>query len=734
MSEVREYTGTTPVKVGMDNTQFIDWSLTGRGAGVGLINNNLLDLSQQVSVPNGHPESSPYYGQVITSPNNRLPYIPNNRDPQQWLSMTCTVEVSAPGQIRLGVDDRSPIYEHAQYKITLPAGNYKFIFEAYDFNLVNKWRSARLTRNSSIGGYWGDPFWALVDINNNQLAFDKIEKNQYSDINWLHIEYPFQLSGTTDLGVMCLSLLFYARFQIVKADVEAEPFTAQYGSYTFTGDTCWDAYGAHIPLSIYSSAGDSRDYDFYVPHKLVANESISYTSTGQALTGYIGDTTIAVNTEVSPMLYIKYTGDPPNFYSVERPEQINVYDVNEPQDGFDHNGVAILMPYEVISQKEDKGRWDVTLKHPIDPYGKWTYIVGQNVLKIRGQLFRIDQTEIIADTNKEYISAHANHITYDLKDYWITDAQFTVEDGNSYITQLWTHRITEFPNQQPTIGDYSFSVTSDLTGHIDASLKDQSFIEALFGADNSMMSRYGGELYRDNFTISINQTMEHAPSGNAFSLRYGTNLTKISFKIDYSDWVTNLVCVDNIGDFWAIWYGGIYLPHHHKTKRLHFTYDLSDPSEGIDRLIADGSAYWYTVNTPQISIEIGVANIKNDPKYADFLNLQNFDVGYKGIIYVEHLGINVEMKIAAIKRDELTGEAIQIKLGSTRGSLIRSTVMSQTIVSPNSVEGKNVDNNNVLQDELFDMHTRLMSTNLSMMQGYTINEISQRTISELEGT
>lgn len=728
MSEVREYTGTTPVKVGLDNTQIIDWSLTGRGAGVGVTNENYLPVSQ-TSVPNGQAEGTAYYGTVTTTIDNGIIKVPNNRDPSQWCHITCDVTLHI-GWTTYGVDDRPVKYQYCQYKITLPAGSYKFIVEGYDNN-VKAWNGIYLTRWSGNGG---KPQWGLLDSNNNKLAFEEFDKSLYTNVGWLHFEYPFTLQQETDLGIYFMGMDFQTRYQIVDADVEAEEFTVQTIFGTVSGITCWDAYGAHIPLSIYSSAGDSRDYDFYVPHKLVANESISYTSTGQALTGYIGDTTIAVNTEVSPMLYIKYTGDPPNFYAVERPEQINVYDVNEPQDGFDHNGVAILMPYEVISQKEDKGRWDITLKHPIDPYGKWTYIIGQNVLKIRGQLFRIDQTEIIADTNKEYISAHANHITYDLKDYWITDAQFTVEDGNSYITQLWTHRITEFPNQQPTIGDYSFSVTSDLTGHIDASLKDQSFIEALFGADNSMISRYGGELYRDNFTISINQTMEHAPSGNAFSLRYGTNLTKISFKIDYSDWVTNLVCVDNNGDFWAIWYGGIYLPHHHKTKRLHFTYDLSDPSEGIDRLIADGSAYWYTVNTPQISIEIGVANIKNDPKYADFLNLQNFDVGYKGIIYVEHLGINVEMKIAAIKRDELTGEAIQIKLGSTRGSLIRSTVMSQTIVSPNSVEGKNVDNNNVLQDELFDMHTRLMSTNLSFMQGYTINEISQRTISELEGT
>lgn len=429
--------------------------------------------------------------------------------------------------------------------------------------------------------------------------------------------------------------------------------------------------------------------------------------------------------------------DDPVMEPAERPEPIGIYDVHEPQNGFDHNGVAVLMPYEVTSNKEDKGRWDITAKHPIDQYGKWTYIAGQNIIKVRKQLFRIDETEIVAEAAKEYIAFHANHISYDLKDFWIQDAEFSVESGYDYIGELWSHRVKDFPNQQAMIGDYEYRVTSDLIGHIDAKVKDQSYIEALYGSDSSMASRYGGELYRDNFYMSINQTMEGAPAGNAFAIRYGTNMTKISFKIDMSNWITNLVCVDNLGNLYACWYdtaGGEWICHHHKTKRIHFTYDdFGDSSKNMQRLIADGDAYWDTVATPQISIEVGVANIYDDPRYADFVNLQNFDVGYRGIIYVEHLGINIEMKITAIKRNELTGQAISIKLGSVRGSLIRQTVMSQTIVDPNSVEGKNTINNAQLQQELEDVYMKIMSSSISSMMTFTINQLEEHTIDELEG-
>lgn len=269
-----------------------------------------------------------------------------------------------------------------------------------------------------------------------------------------------------------------------------------------------------------------------------------------------------------------------------------------------------------------------------------------------------------------------------------------------------------------------------------AKITDQSYIEALFGADNSLVSRYGGEVYRNNFYMSINQTMEHAPEGNAFAIRYGSNMTKVSFKIDMSGWITNLVCVDNYGNLWAVWYdtaGGEWICHHHKTKRVHFTYDTDLGEDGMARLVADGNALWKTVSTPQISIEVSVANIIMDPQYIDFMNLQNFDVGYQGLVYVEHLGINISMKIISIKRNELTGEVISIKLGSVRGSLIRQTVMSQTIVDPNSVEGKNVVNNAKLQQELEEAYLKIMSSSISGMMTFTINQLEEHTIDELEG-
>ncbi|MCR4794264.1 MAG: hypothetical protein K5898_03660 [Ruminococcus sp.] len=416
--------------------------------------------------------------------------------------------------------------------------------------------------------------------------------------------------------------------------------------------------------------------------------------------------------------------EPPVIYPIERAERISVYDILEPQNGFDHNGLAILFPSEVISYKEDMGRWDLELTHPIDPYGKWSYIVGQNTVKVNGQIFRIDETELYSDANQQYIKAHANHITYDLNDKFVGDASFSVSTGLAYEAQLMLATREMVPSWEPTPYEYQFEFTSDITGTLVADVHDQTVTGALYGDDNSFATRYGGHLYRDNFHLSINTVQENLPAAPAFQLRFGTDLTKLSYKIDFSSWITELICENNFGELWAITYDDSeWIVHHHKTKRIHFTYPPGTPNT-LQTLIKDGEAYWETVSTPKISIEVAVANLKNDPKYKDFLDLQNLDVGYTGTVYFQQFNIEVNLKIVSIKRNELTGEAINIVLGNAPNSLIRSPVMSQTIVPNSSVESKQAQTVQAMQKEI--ENVKLKSMRLwSGIRSYTWADVNQ---------
>lgn len=403
-------------------------------------------------------------------------------------------------------------------------------------------------------------------------------------------------------------------------------------------------------------------------------------------------------------------GFEPDIYPIDRPKQISVYDISEPQNGFKHNGLAILMPIECISDKEDAGRWDLTITHPLDDYKKWTYIVGQNVLKVNGQLFRIDETEIYQDANEAYITAHAKHISYDLFDRFVDELTGEAETADYYIYKIIERSQEILPTHQPEPNEYLFEVESDIDGPFSMDIRDQTVIGALFGDDNSILNRGAGQLYRDNFHMSINTTMENAPATPAFQLRYGTDLTRLSYKIDFSNWVTELICKDNLGDVWAVSYtGSEWIMNNQKTRVVHFTYDPETP-DPMGCLAKDGFAYWQTVSTPTVSIEVSVAQLKNDPKYKDFVDLQNLDVGYVGTVYIEQLNIDIDLKIVSIRRDEITGEALQVVLGTARGSFIRSPVMSQTIVASNTVLGKQELEMQSMQNEIVNLNLKQMRT------------------------
>ena len=646
-----------------------------------------------------------------------------NTDTEQWCRLDCIMAERYPGTGDVAVDVRPNKYEFCESFAELEAGTYKLMVEV----LGNHTWNGPYVGFTSYGGNIYDSFTPsdtyppvgtyerfAVIAEDNTLIIPETNILDSTTVrystsppypNFHHKEYTFTLTKKTKVGVIHRGysnvwnyqggdgdIQAYFRFMICDADVEAEEFESTNLYANISGESAWEPYRITLSLIVSDTDGGEERYDFYLDDYLSAGQSISLQDTGTIISTGYGRNTFDCDSEIKPELYLKYyAGEEINVWAAERPEQVNIYDLHEPQNGFEHNGIAVLMPSELVSDKEVLGRWDISLVHPIDEYGKWTYIAGQNIIKVKGQLFRIDETEISMDSNSEYISAHANHITYDMSDYFIEEGSYEASDGADYVAKLNNSRIKDFPNQQHVIGEYIFDIRSDLDGPLKAEVKDQSMIEALFGADDSLAVRYGGKLYRDNFHLSIYKAQERAPSGYAFAIRYRKELTKISFKIDFSSWVTNLICEDNFGSMYAVWYdtSGDWIVHHHKTKKVHFTYaELGDPDSAMDRLIADGTNYWNSVNTPVISIVVEVANIKNNPAYKDFLNLQNYDVGYKGTVYVEHLGIDVEMQIVGIRRNELTGEVLNISLGNTRNSLIRQTVLSQTVSSGSTIADK----------------------------------------------
>lgn len=366
-----------------------------------------------------------------------------------------------------------------------------------------------------------------------------------------------------------------------------------------------------------------------------------------------------------------------NIWSLPRENVIRVYDYRESQDGFKHNGLAILTPSECTSYHELNGRWDVNLTQPVDKWSRWKYLLPQNVLKINGQLFRIDEHTSVSGTGGMYIQVHAKHIFYDLADEFVHYYQGENLNGYEFIRAMFEACMTDADSYDK----YNFQYNSDLdncTGQVE--INDKTLLNTLIGGDDCLVNQLGGELYRNNFYFSVNKRMEGAKN-NAFSLKYGFDMTGITQKIDYSDLATWLKVDDNYGNSFAVSYvSDIYPIHHHKHTFKHFNYSNDD----FDRLIKDGQELFGQLCRPKVSYEVNIASMKDNPKYSGFFELQNYNLGDSGTIECDLLDIKTTQKIIAIERDELTGNIKKIKLGSENYSLVRPSYKSDTISTGSS--------------------------------------------------
>lgn len=401
---------------------------------------------------------------------------------------------------------------------------------------------------------------------------------------------------------------------------------------------------------------------------------------------------------------------------------VYVYDMAELQEKFSSNGLAVLSPSHCEITEELNGMYELTLTHPIDETGKWKYLLELNIIKADGQLFRIysKKTSLNNDGSMER-TVYARHIFYDLNDKLLHDVRPENKNGQEFISWVMTHI---FNDSQDEYHEYEFSYSSDIKDTATSYFQSVSPVAAFIGADNCFINRLGGELYRDNFYFSINKIREKSME-NAFSIRYGLDMLKVEETIDYSDLCTYLICNDNFGNMFAVSYVGTQILHHNVTKELNFNYESDD----INQLIHDGQNYFGSVCTPKITYTVIFANIKNDSRYSDFMELQHCNVGDTGTIYCEQLGINTIQKVIKKTYNPITNEVTSLILGNMKSSLTRWDKYSGTISSGSSANDKRL---NAIKSEI-DNNIALTFGTYKRLNNYVYTELSAYTYKILGG-
>lgn len=410
-----------------------------------------------------------------------------------------------------------------------------------------------------------------------------------------------------------------------------------------------------------------------------------------------------------------------NLWAQSTDDYIHIYDSRETD--FTGNGYAIIEPIECEVRHEKNGMYEASMTVHIDDYGKFDYLRNNALLKIPiryhdetiYQIFRIYSVAKKMDSSGNLrIEIAAKHIFYDLNDRLLIDCRPTGKNGKDAINWI-------MDGAYGVSGQYDvdFSFTSDISKISTAYYENVSVTAALLGTDNSFVNRWGGSLYRDNNYFSINSEMEN--SRQTGYIRYAHNMIEIDFTVDYSECITYLIAEDNFGNKTTVVNESVpnaVFPHH-RYKYVKFNYDTED----IEQFRADVQSYFDNYKNGAVNIKVKFADLTDVELYKDFLQLADFEVGDKVIVYHEELDINYSnLEIISKTYNVNDRQSADIEIGSFKNAISRSAFMSGTVSSGSSAADKQMQAMQSQLDEVaFDTYITTPITTIDGKYLTTVN-------------
>lgn len=334
---------------------------------------------------------------------------------------------------------------------------------------------------------------------------------------------------------------------------------------------------------------------------------------------------------------------------------ICIYDKKTIKGNFDNNGLGVLNELIVGEVTEElNGQYYLEIEYPANSK-KSIYFKEFNIIKADEQLFRIYKVEKVQDIDKR-IKVYANHIYYDLANYFIEDERPT---NASVKTAMQKAMISDLP----TI----YTVDSDIIIANTLYMVEMSPAEAMF----KIIDRWGqGELIRDNYDIKI---LKQRGKDNGVLIKYGKNINGLKITIDTTNVVTKL---------YPKGANGIKLTEKY-INVLNWDSDLYPPFPIIKKVelkeAADevtlrkmASELAETIGLSSINIQVDFIELSKSNEYSKFKDLEKVNIG--DIVTVRHreFNIDVKVKVIKVKKDLLTGINTKVELGQPLGNFLKS--------------------------------------------------------------
>ncbi|WP_283706889.1 phage tail spike protein [Clostridium perfringens] len=354
------------------------------------------------------------------------------------------------------------------------------------------------------------------------------------------------------------------------------------------------------------------------------------------------------------------------------------------------DGNVNLTATKALFKIQLNGICEIEIEQPYDPEGRWKLIDAGGVIKAPtpysdGQLFGI--YSIKKNMRKTGLVIKARHIIFDL--YYST-----TEDIRA--VNCTCKKALEI-----LLKGTSFTGESNIVDLNTCYFVKMNRIEAINGnKDNTILKRWGGEIFPDNFTIYVNKRI-----GNDYGVEvtYGKNMLDLGLLEDRQNIVTRIKPVAFNGrrlpelfvDSPLINKYRILYEKYIEFENLKLRADLENDVEDDDTsIIFDTEEELYAamreeckklfengIDKPTLTGSVKVAPIENSDKYKGFKNIVNIGLGDTIRAYHSELGIDIKSRCIGYTWNILTRKYEEINIGDEVKNFFQNTTDTSNIIS-----------------------------------------------------
>lgn len=312
-------------------------------------------------------------------------------------------------------------------------------------------------------------------------------------------------------------------------------------------------------------------------------------------------------------------------------------------------------------------------------------LVEGNLIKCNNQIFRIKNiNKSLSDSESIKILAQ-QFFQFDMSKNFLADVAPTKLNGTNALKWIVDKAETKT----------NFAIGGDCTNVSSARYVRKNVSDAIYSADNSLLTRFGGEL---EFNLNNVYLKNKRGSDKGFSIRYRKNLKGLEFNLDFST-VATKICPQGsnellLDDLYVSSpkINNYYQPFFKKVEFNDIGVDEETTAEQAKTLLKNAALELFDagIDVPEISIKVDFVELSKCIEYKEYQNLETCSLGDTIKVIIPEFSINTSVRVVKTIYNDNLGRLTYLELGTVAKNIVSSNASSikdikNTIENPKSI-------------------------------------------------